>query len=99
MITSGNEINETKQATISRIEVKMDKKKAGKLSYSVFRNHVALKDESAGKLELEGGHIMGKDKFEFVCLKGSGKDKTTKKTLRKQYFGTIDLMDIKTKIK
>ena len=99
VITSGNEINETKQATISRIEVKMDKKKAGKLSYSVFRNHVALKAESTGKLELEGGHIMGKDKFEFVCLKGSGKDKTTKKTLRKQYFGTIDLMDIKTKIK
>lgn len=27
------------------------------------------------------------------------KYKTTKKTLRKQYFGTIDLMDIKTKIK
>ena len=77
----------------------MDKKKAGKLSYNVFRNHVALKDESTGKLELEGGHIMGKDEFEFVCLKGSGKDKTTKKTLRKQYFGTIDLMDIKTKIK
>lgn len=98
VITSGNEINETKQVTISRIEVKINQKKAGKLSYSVFRNHVAMKDETTAKLELEGGHIMGKDKFEFVCLKGNGKDKITKKTLRKQYFCTVNLMDIKTKI-
>ena len=104
VITSGNEIGELKDATITRLEVQKSKKKSDKetgVTYKAYRDDVVLEGNRKAKLELEGGHIMNASKYEFIAMKKTGEAKVNgqKKTLRKQYFATIDLLDIKTRVK
>ena len=100
-ITSGNEIGELKDATITRLEVQKSKKKSEKetgVTYRAYRDDVVLEGNRKAKLEVEGGHIMNERKYEFIAMEKTGKAtvKGREKTLRKQYFATIDLLDIKT---
>ena len=103
-ITSGNEIGELKDATITRFEVQKSKKKSEKetgVTYKAYRDDVVLESNKEAKLELEGGHIMNASKYEFIAMEKTGKATVNgrKKTLRKQYLATVDLLDIKTRVK
>lgn len=95
VITSGNE-NKNKDVTVSKLIVTRNELSAKKeLQYEIFRNNIKMKldkDEKDAKCEIEGGHIMPGDCYEFVILK-------TNKGTRRQYLSRINLGDITTKIK
>ncbi len=99
-ITSGNEIGRLKPVTITRLEVeKSGKERTGEngITYKAFRDHIAIKGHPGAKLELEGGHIMNDKDYNFILMEKTGG--TRKKPLRSQYVASIDLMDIKTRVK
>ncbi len=98
LITSGNE-TKTKtysDATVTRIEVvrkvtnKMvgnEEKKIVKMSHKTFRSHLLLEGYPKAKLEIEGGHIMNRNRYNFVVLQKV-------KGGRKQYFAKLNPMEI-----
>lgn len=103
-ITSGNEIGELKDATITRLEVQKSKKKSTTetgVTYKAYRDDVVLEGNTKARLELEGGHFMNASRFEFIAMKKTGETKVKGKIkkLRKQYFATVDLLDITTRIR
>nr|MBP3598497.1 cellulose binding domain-containing protein [Eubacterium sp.] len=103
-MTSGNEIGKMQLATITRFEVTKNKKVTGKeagVSYKAYREHIVMKDYPGAKLELEGGHLMNSHRFDFIVMRKVGMDLSNNKVkmLRNQYFSTINLLDIKTRVK
>lgn len=102
VISSGNEIGETKDATITRLEVERTKKKGkNRITYEAYRDDIGFKGEPNAKLELEGGHIMNGSSYQFLVVKRvkkTGKD-GKEKNPRHLFLATIDLFDITTKIK
>lgn len=102
VISSGNEIGETKDATITRLEVERTKKNGkNRITYEAYRDDIGFKGEPNAKLELEGGHIMNGKNYQFLVVKRvkkTGKDgKETNP--RHLFLANIDLFDITTKIK
>lgn len=100
VITSGNEIGDTKDATITRLEVEREKEKGKGIIYEAFRDDIGFDGEPNAKLELEGGHIMNGNSYEFLVVKRvkvTGKD-GKEKNPRHLFLATIDLRDIKTKV-
>ncbi len=99
-MTSGNEIGDMQPVTITRFEVTKNKKATGKengVTYKAYRNHIVMKDFPGAKLELEGGHMMNSHRFDFIVMKKI--ENKQKKRLRNQYFSTVNLLDIKTRVK
>lgn len=103
-ITSGNEIKRMKDATITRFEVEKSKKNSERengVTYKAFRDLICLKNYEKDKLELEGGHIMNSNKYEFLAVKEveeEGEDGKTENS-RHVFLTSIDLLDIKTQVK
>ncbi len=103
-ITSGNEIKRMKDATITRFEVEKRKKNSERekgVTYKAFRDQICLKDYEEDRLELEGGHFMNGNKYEFLAVKEveeEGKDGKVESS-RHVFLTSIDLLDIKTQVK
>ena len=98
VITSGNEVGKTKDATITRLEVEKTRKKG--ITYKAFRDDIGFEGEPNAKLEPEGGHFMNGNKYDFLAVKKvkvTGKNGKVKNP-RHLFLATIDLRDIKTKV-
>lgn len=99
VITSGNEVGKTKDATITRLEVEKTRKKG--ITYKAFRDDIGFEGEPNAKLEPEGGHFMNGNKYDFLAVKKvkvTGKNGKVKNP-RHLFLATIDLCDIKTRVK
>lgn len=84
----------------SNKKVERAKEKGKGITYEAFRDDIAFEGEPNAKLELEGGHIMNGNSYEFLAVKrvkATGKDEKETNP-RYLFLATIDLRDIKTKV-